>query len=351
MKSFQKTPSVTVLMPVHNGERFLSDAVASVLRQTYDDFELLIVDDASTDSSARIADSFNDPRVRLITGQGRLRFAGALNLGLELARGRYVARMDADDICRPERLAVQTAFLDSRPEIGMCGAWVRTFGSGKRLVHEFPVGNGHIKAYALFDNPFSHPTIMVRRNLLDKFALRFIDEYYPTEDFEIWTRAVRCFSCENIGQVLLDYRVHPASMSVAGWTEMDAQALRVVERELRLFGLEPTKDEVRFHRSIGRGRSRQCRDMEELGRAETWLLHLAQVNDRTGDIARQAFQDVVSLVWYRVCFNSARLGTKVWRRYAKSPLYKRGREGVVRMSLLAASIARQTVLRAPGISQ
>lgn len=335
-------------MPVHNGERFVGEAVASVLGQTYRDFELLVVDDASTDSSARIVESFRDPRVRLVTGKGRLRFAGALNLGLELARGQYIARMDADDICRPERLAVQVGYLESHPEVGMCGTWVRTFGAGRRMVHRFPVGRDVIRAYALFDNPFSHPTVVVRRELMERHSLRFVDGYYPSEDFEIWTRAIRHFPGENIGRVLVDYRVHPASMSVADWTEMDAQALRIVTRELQNFGLWPTEGEARFHRSIGRGRSRRCRRLQELEQAERWLLHIEEVNDHSRALEPRDLHRVVSLVWYRVCFNSAPLGSRVWSRYIRSPLAGRGSEEVRNRSLLALAIAKYKLVARDG---
>ena len=122
-------PLVTILMPVHNGAEFLTEAIDSMLRQSLKDFEFLIVDDASTDSSASIVQGYSDPRIRLIQSPERLKLSGALNLGLDQAQGRYIARMDADDISLPKRLERQVKFLEENPDIGLCGSWIRYFGA------------------------------------------------------------------------------------------------------------------------------------------------------------------------------------------------------------------------------
>ena len=118
-------PLITVLMPVHNGAAYLAEAMESILRQSLADFEFLVVDDASTDHSAALVRNVKDPRVRLIPSTERLKLSGALNLGLDQARGRYVARMDADDISLPRRLESQARFLEQNPAIGLCGTWIR----------------------------------------------------------------------------------------------------------------------------------------------------------------------------------------------------------------------------------
>lgn len=308
-------PRVTVLMPVHNGARFLNDAMRSIFRQSFQEYEFLIVDDCSTDTTVEIIQSFKDPRVRLLRSNTRLRFAGALNLGLDASKGEYVARMDADDISLRRRLEVQVGFLDRHPNVGICGTWVKTFGMKGTTIYKEPVGYENIKATALFDTPFAHPSVMMRRNVMDEHHLRYDGTYYPADDFELWSRAVKCFPCENIDEVLLRYRVHPQSMTVSEWTEMDAKACLVVKRELNELGLSPTEDKIRFHRNIGRGRSYRCCNRAEIERAETWLLKLIRINQSSKKYDRVALRRVIGDVWYRLCFNSAHLGMWVFRKY------------------------------------
>src|SRR5271170_5563678 len=119
------TKLVTVLMPVHNGERYLAEAIESVLGQSAGDLELLIVDDGSTDRSAEICRDYRDPRIRLVQNPTHLGIVASLNRGLDLAAGAYVARMDSDDISLPERLEKQIRLLDENPEVGVCGAGIQ----------------------------------------------------------------------------------------------------------------------------------------------------------------------------------------------------------------------------------
>jgi len=118
-------PTVSVLMPVFNGEQFLRPAMNSILNQTFTDFEFIIVDDGSTDHSREILNSYTDSRVRLICNESNIGLTDSLNRGLEAASGNYIARMDQDDISLPERLAKQVAFMDSHPEVGVCGTWAK----------------------------------------------------------------------------------------------------------------------------------------------------------------------------------------------------------------------------------
>jgi len=167
------TPLITILMPVHNGAAFLTEAINSMLNQSLKDFEFLIVDDASTDQSVAIIQGFKDPRIRLIQSPTRLKLSGALNLGLEHAEGRYVARMDADDISLPNRLEIQARFLEQNPGIGLCGSWIQYFGGPSTNILKRPSHHDEIRAFMLFDTPFAHPTVMLRRDSIEPHHLRF----------------------------------------------------------------------------------------------------------------------------------------------------------------------------------
>lgn len=313
-------------MPVHNGAVYLSEAIDSVLLQSFRDFELLIVDDASTDESAAIIERYKDPRIRLLRSAERLKLSGALNLGLDNARGDYVARMDADDISLPRRLEIQVRHMNRHPEIGICGTWIRYFGGPSRAVLKRPLGCEEIRAFTLVDTPFAHPTIILRRGLMDSYQLRFDGSYYPTEDFELWTRAMRCFPVENLPQVLLQYRVHGQSLTGSGWSKMDEQAVRVIERQFHALGLDTTPDTLQFHRELCMGRMKIS--AETLSKADTWLEHILVVNAQAHVFDPDALANVLGDVWFRACMHAAHLGLWVAKRYDDSNLAKKNRTRV-----------------------
>ncbi|MGD1151745.1 MAG: glycosyltransferase [Syntrophales bacterium] len=318
-------PLVTVLLPVYNGERFLADAIKSVLLQTFSDFELLVVDDGSTDGSAGILESFADPRIRIIKNEKRQKLAGALNRGMDNARGTYIARMDADDVCVPERLGTQVKFMESHPEIGMCGCWIRAIGDhpSSGTIFKFPQAPEEIKASLLFDNPFAHPSVILRKSFLDKHDLHFDGSYYPAEDYELWTRALECFPSANIGQVLLWYRLHANSMTLSGQPDMDAHAIRIVKPIFSRLGLSPSDEDLVFHRYISTNRIAPAWTNESVEHAELWLLRLVEANRISGRYDQEAFAKAVEKVWFSVAYHSLGLGWQTVRKYLMSPLNSR----------------------------
>ncbi len=311
---------VSVLLPVYNGEQYLHETLQSILSQTYTGFEFLIVDDGSTDSTQEIIKSCNDPRIRLLVNDRRLKLSGALNRGIEEAKGKYIARMDADDIALPERLQKQVDFLKAHPEIGICGTAIEVFGNTKPRNDIYPSTPEDIRSYALFDCPFCHPTVMIRKEMFIDHKLRYDGTYYPTEDYELWSRAVELFPSVNLEQVLLRYRVHDQSMTGSDWDEMDNQAARVIEPLLKRLGVLFTAEQLQFHRNIGRGRSVRVQHFNEIIQAETWLLTLLDRNQVEKCYDETAFNAVIQTVWYRLCINSSHLGLALVERYRRSVL-------------------------------
>jgi len=194
-------PRITVLMPVWNGEAYLSQALASILRQTHDDFELLVVDDGSTDRTAEILTACHDSRLRMLRNETRRKLSGALNRGIAEARGEFIARMDADDLMRPDRLARQVACLERNSDWICCGGAVRTLGCGSGTILRYPCEPAELPAFCLFYAPFAHPTVMFRREWFQRAGLAYDGAYYPAEDYELWTRILRQFPAGNLPQV------------------------------------------------------------------------------------------------------------------------------------------------------
>ncbi len=317
----------------------------SVLGQTFLDFEFLVVDDGSTDASAEIINSYQDERIRVLENPTRLKLSGALNRGIDEANGEYIARMDADDICLPNRLEEQVAFMDNHPELGVCGSWVKMFGDRKTIIYRAPVGYEHIRAKVLFDNPFVHPTVMIRKALFDRCKLRYDGSYYPTEDYELWARAVSCFPCDNIPKVLLHYRVHPNSMTTSDWGNMDGKGLLISKSVLDELGVELSEQQLCFHRNIGREMSCQLSQPTELNQAEQWLSSILEANRQKKVYSEPALKDIISDTWFRLCFNSSQLGFFVFRKFLFSPLTVINKKSCLQIVLIGASALRFLFLR------
>lgn len=316
-------PKVTILMPALNAASFLPETLASIWAQTFGDFELLAVDDGSTDRTPEILAACRDPRLRVLRNETRRKLAGALNRGLDEARGAWIARMDADDLMRPDRLALQVAHVERHPEIGCCGGWVRTFGDGPRKTLKFPRGAEQVPAFSLFYSPFAHPTVMFRRETFEKEGLRYDGSYYPTEDYELWSRAISKFPCDNLPHVLVDYRVHGKSMTGGEWSDMDAQTVRVQRRILAQLGIEPTEEESRIHRAASMGRLPAAR--ESFAQTEAWLRRLEEANRKRAVFDPEALADMLNYVWFRTAMAAVRdLGGAAWKLYRQSRLAATG---------------------------
>jgi glycosyltransferase involved in cell wall biosynthesis len=207
-------PKISVVMSVHNGERYLAEAVQSVLNQTFRDFELIIINDGSTDRTGEILEGFAraHSRIRLISRENK-GLSYSLNEGVLAARGEWVARMDADDVALPYRFDRQLRWLEkSGADIG--GSSVRVIGTWRRRVWVYPSDPEEIKARLLFNSAFAHPAIMARRSVLTGHV--YADSSLPSEDYHLWTRlALAGVRMTNCPDVLLNYRLHNSQISAA----------------------------------------------------------------------------------------------------------------------------------------
>jgi cellulose synthase/poly-beta-1,6-N-acetylglucosamine synthase-like glycosyltransferase len=232
------TPRVTVLMSVHNGAAFLTEALDSILRQRFADLELVVVEDGSTDATPAILATYAraDSRLRLATNEGNLGLTASLNKGLGLARGELVARQDADDVSEPERLARQVAYLDAHPEIGLVGTLAQSIdAAGRPLDHDhFPLAldNAAIQRSLLERNPICHGSVLFRRRLLDQVG--FYDSTVgPVEDYDLWLRLAEVTELANLDARLYRYRLHHEAVTERRHPEVAACQAALLEKTLR----------------------------------------------------------------------------------------------------------------------
>jgi glycosyltransferase involved in cell wall biosynthesis len=215
VSSNTRAPRVSVVMAVHDGERYVGAAVDSVLRQKFRDFELIVVDDGSTDRSAEIVRQHADPRVRLIANGRNLGLAPSLNVGLAEARGEFVARLDADDVAMPQRLAHQVVFMEAHPRVALLGSWYTemagdgTAGAQCRL----PTQHWDLRWHLCLYCPFAHSAMLWRRALVAEEVGQYDERLAYSMDLDLWRRIAECLQVANVPESLLYLRTHEHSMT------------------------------------------------------------------------------------------------------------------------------------------
>jgi glycosyltransferase involved in cell wall biosynthesis len=244
-------------MPVYNGAAYLGRAINSILSQTYGDYEFIIINDGSTDESGAIIQEYNDSRIRYYEHANR-GLAATLNRGIEIAKGKYVARQDQDDVSFPQRFEKQVTFLEANPEYGMVGTWAEIWIQDKktRRTHKHPSDSLTLKFDLLFNNPFVHSSMILRRTVFDEIGLYTDDKSRQLpEDYELWSRIARKFKVANIPEILLVYREVRGSMSRNGIDPLLDRAVGISGENLAwLLGATATEQEVTDLAALMNGR-------------------------------------------------------------------------------------------------
>jgi glycosyltransferase involved in cell wall biosynthesis len=254
-------PYISVIMPVHNGERFLGEAVESILAQTYRDFELIIVDDGSTDGTSALLERYRqvDPRVRLYQQPANRGVYISRNLACQHASGQVLALMDADDVSLPDRFQRQVEYLNQMPEIGVVGSAAQAIdeGGAAQNLMNFPTMPGVLGWMILFSNFFVLSSVMIRRSIMEQLG------YYRTDvnvgqDFDLWARAGRITQMVNLPEPLVKYRVWNGNMTAKRFTIQEQTANRVVRDNVSCWiGQEVTLEVAAALRSLNYGSSLQ----------------------------------------------------------------------------------------------
>jgi glycosyltransferase involved in cell wall biosynthesis len=312
-----KKPLVTVLLPVYNAEAHLAEAIQSILSQTFRDFELLIINDGSTDRSAQVIASFKDERIRLVNNESNHKLIATLNKGFDLARGKYIARMDADDISLPQRLQRQFDFMESHSEVGICGSWFRSFGTHSTVV-KYPEKDEDIRVMMLYQIPFSHPTVMLRREVVEKHHIRFLPEFIHAEDYEAWVRLIPLTKFANLPEVLLQYRLHEQSVSASYRGIQEKNTYKIISKVFENAGMRVSDEEIKLFREVAYAGFKA--EKEFIERAESILRRLVESNDRTHYLPDAALKKFIFEKWFHLCYNTTSLGRWVYDYYHQSHL-------------------------------
>lgn len=240
-------PLVSVVIPVFNAAQYVAEALTSITMQDYGGpMEIIVLDDASTDGSPARIEALGDARIRLIRSEKNRGIVWQLNHGFALARGKYIVRMDADDISLPGRIAKQVTFMESHPRVAACGTWMEVFGR-QNFVWQPPTASADLRLYALKNSPLAHPTVILRKSVLDEHQLSYRQEFLYVEDYELWNRLAEVAEIATLPEVLLRYRMHPTQTGATKATIHQPAADQLRAAQLRRLGLALSPaDEQRF---------------------------------------------------------------------------------------------------------
>ena len=226
------TKPITVLMPVYNAEKYLREAIESILNQTFQNFEFLIINDGSTDKSLEIIKEYKDNRIKIINNEKNLGIVKTLNKSIELASGKYIARIDADDLSLPERFEKQVEFLEKNPDVVLVGTAFNIIDGNNKIIQKKnpPTSHQEIKKSLIRVNPFCHSSIMFRKEICQQIG-SYDENWQDVEDYELYFRIAKRFKMANLDQILVSWRVSPSSIC---FTRTNIQRKKVLKLQLNI---------------------------------------------------------------------------------------------------------------------
>ena len=308
-------PAITVLMPVFNGEKYLREAIESILQQTFTNFELLIINDGSTDKSEEIILSYDDKRIKYLKNEKNLRLIATLNKGFELATGKYVVRADADDINYLNRLQLQYDFMEQHPEVGLLGTGFETFGNDiETKVTQYAPDHNTICLKHLYQIHLSHGTSIFRMSVIKQHALLFDPAYEHAEDYELWTRISKVCKLANLQQMLYRVRQHNSKVSELYAQVQQQNSLRIKQNLFSALGATLSEKEIELYEKIAQHEYVNNKGFVEA--AKNLLEKLVAANAQTTFFEKTFFEKSVGYFWFNVAYNCK----QSLQQYFNSPL-------------------------------
>lgn len=272
-------------MPTYNVATYVKEAIKSVLRQTYTDFELLVIDDCSKDNTLEVVRSIGDPRIRIEQNEHNLGLADNLNRGLSLITTEYVARMDGDDIAEPFWLEKEVAVLDANPEIAICSGGFERFGSVKSLVR-FPERHEDCLANMLFECSVIVPTY--RMSLYRDHGLRYKTSAFPAEDYRFWAECLRVTKMFNVQETLFHYRMHSSQICTARRPEQEIKVAEVRRYMLEWLSPDFSTEEVDYY--TGQFMSPEISSKEDYNERKAFCGKMLEKNLTVGHFEEKALR-------------------------------------------------------------
>lgn len=311
-----KKPLVSVLMPVYNASAYLIESMSSIINQTYNHLEIIIVDDGCTDDSMDIVHSFYDKRVKLIRNSKNIGLAASLNKAIRLAQGKYLARMDADDIAFPMRFEKQVNFLEHHSEVDVLGTAMQYLGHSSYL-NFFPEHHEACKSFLVFNVCFGHPSVMIRSDVFSSGDNFYREEYKQySEEFDLWCRLAEQFRFHNLQEVLMYYRTFPPSIKGEAESFRKRNSAEVRRNYLTQRFKHFTEKEFAIHLKAS-----QMDPMESLidvKQFDEWFSKLLTWNRQYDFFENEEFEKQLAQRFFEICYHHSHLGLGAAKLFHKS---------------------------------
>lgn len=310
-------PIVSVVLPYFNSGQFLGAAIESILGQTFTEFELLLINDGSTDGSREIAAGYNDKRIVMIDNPGNKGLIYSLNTGLEQAKGKYIVRMDADDLSMPERIKKQVAFMEATPGIGAAGCSYYSF-SERSVKKVYAIEEPEVlRTLLLFNSCLCHPAAIIRKAVLDEHHIRYNPAYPHAEDYDLWIQISKVSKLGNVKDFLIKYRRHEKQVTALQKKGVKETAQAIRKKYLEFLGFTFSEKDMETHYTLAT--NQLISDKSFLDEAENWLIGLIAQNHLVRSIDPKHFNYFLGKIWYDTC-GMTNLGLYAYDRFFRSPL-------------------------------
>lgn len=314
-----KKPTISVIIPMFNSELYVKESIKSILNQTFQEFEIIVIDDNSLDNSIKIVKSIKDNRIRLFKNSGKnMGSAFCRNLGIEKAKGKYIALLDSDDISLKKRLQIQYDFMEKNPNIGVCSSWYKSFGISHR-VHKNPTNSEKIKIHLLFHTLLCQSASMIRLSILKKHNIRYNESFKRSQDFEIWNRLKNFTNFYNIPKVLLYRRTHKKQVTYLKNTFYSDKVREINRNNIlkRLKILSNEQDTFSNNILFSFTEIKNKRDFKLL---QKWIDFLIIKNKQVNLYSDRIFTEILYNRFWRICKTYGMIGA---RAFFKSTFLKR----------------------------
>ena len=314
------SPLLSVLMPVFNSERFVAEAIESVLNQTFKDFEFLIFDDCSTDKSFEIIEDFKrkDSRIKVFLNEKNLGVVESRNKLINLSKGKYIAWLDSDDIALKNRFEVQIKFLEEHPEIGMVGAYPIIIDENSKKTGKwwFETDPQKLKIELFFHSPFLSSSVMIRTSCLPP---NFYDSRFPVaEDFDLYSKISEHSDAANIPKFLVKYRINSKGLSKSNTEKMEQLSVQVIKEHAARLGI---KFEENIIKNLRKPKTASKIAFNDIAEIEKQLILLKKMLISSSRFNKKAVEKVIQKYWFETCRKSTHNGLKVLSIFFKSELF------------------------------
>ncbi len=292
-------------MPVYNAERFVGNAIKSILNQTYKNLELIIIEDASTDNSLSQIQAFNDNRIQIIRNDRNRGIVYSRNKGLCMASGEFIGMFDADDIAYSNKFEEQITFLEQNKDYGMVGSWANFIDEDDQAIKgawKLNSSPAKIPSIMLFKNYFLQSAVLYRKDCIKSYS--FKEGFDILEDYLIWLEIIKKHKAWNLQKPLVHYRIHQNGVTKRKRDEMIQKEKKVFRLQLQELDIDPTDQDLNLHLLIKNNEA--ITNIKTLKAIERWLLKIINQNERTGVYEHQLLIRVIVNRWLKVCTKASR---------------------------------------------